>query len=75
MHIGLRRQMEFWGLKNRSEEPNETFGDFYLVKAAKGIFWRLLPRRSCQMKLLGTFTRSKRPNEIFGVFYRVETAK
>ena len=48
--------MEFLGPKNRSEGPNETFGNFYPVETAKRIFWRLLPGGNDQMKLLETFT-------------------
>lgn len=48
--------MGFLGLKNRSEEPNETFGNFYRVEMAKRNFWRLLSGGIGQMKLLETFT-------------------
>ena len=49
--------MEFLELKMRLEEPNETFGNFYPVEAAKRIFCELLPRGSVQIKLLASFTR------------------
>ena len=49
--------MEFWELKMRSEEPNETFGNLYSEEEAKRFFCELLPRGSVQMKLLASFTR------------------
>ena len=49
--------MEFLELKMRSEEPNETFANFYPVEAAKRIFCELFLGKNDQMKLLASFTR------------------
>ena len=48
--------MEFWELKMRLEEPNETFAKFRRFFRAKRIFCELLLGKNDQMKLLATFT-------------------